>query len=383
MRVLQVTSVYYPELKFGGPPQKIHSLSSGLVERGYEVQVVTLKSGDRRAFYNEPVDHINVQYLPWIGKGSLQLHSGLTRLFRLVKWADLVHCYGIYNMLCPTAAFFARRLGRPYILEPLGMYVPRLRNVRAKELYHKLFTSGMAQGAVAVIAASAPEAKDLSHLVEPERLVLRRNGIDLEPFKHLPERSEFRERFNIDPSEHLIMYIGRISPIKNLEQLVLAYKYAALDNARLALIGPTLEPEYAARLHSLIAEQGLEEKVLMLGPLYDQDKLLALASADLFVLPSISESYGNAAAEAVAAGIPVLVTDGCGIASAIDRRAGLAVEMSVEALAEGLRILTTDDTARVQLTRDRDKVLKELSWDEPLAQTEALYTRVTLNYQTS
>ena len=78
------------------------------------------------------------------------------------------------------------------------------------------------------------------------------------------------------------------------------------------------------------------------------DQKAALALADLLVLPSLNESFGNSAAEAVAAGVPVLLTDTCGIASMIHRRAGLAVPLGVEALAEGLRQIwrfSEDDAA--------------------------------------
>jgi glycosyltransferase involved in cell wall biosynthesis len=132
-------------------------------------------------------------------------------------------------------------------------------------------------------------------------------------------------------------------------------------------------------LVDLIGQLNLDGRVLLTGPLYGEDKLCALAAADLFVLPSLMESYGNAAAEAVAAGVPVLLTEGCGIAPQIAGRAGMVVSASVSALEQGLRSMMEDRTVRGRLTGQMSQVRKELSWDEPLAQTEQLYEAVTGN----
>jgi glycosyltransferase involved in cell wall biosynthesis len=110
--------------------------------------------------------------------------------------------------------------------------------------------------------------------------------------------------------------------------------------------------------------------------LFDEDKLAALAAADLFVLPSVYESYGNAAAEAVAANVPVLLTEGCGIAPQIHKRAGLAVAPEESALAEGMRIFLQDVYRRDSLTANRAAVIEDLSWAQPLQQTEELYRTI-------
>ena len=376
MRILQVTPYYYPELKFGGPPQKIHTLGRGLVTLGNEVSVLTVHSEQPKSSQASVLDGIEVQYLPWVGKGTWQIPLDLGLIREAVRQSDVVHCYGLYNLLAPSTAFMARRLGCPYLLEPLGMYVPRGHNVRLKKIYHQLFTASLIRGAACVIATSDAEMTDLSAVVGDRRLVLRRNGIDLTPFKALPSGAAFRALYNIEAHERIVVYIGRISPIKNLEQLVLAFREAALPHTRLILIGPMLEPRYAKTLRRLIEEVNLTEQVLLVGPLYDEAKLSALAAADLFVLPSLYESFGNAAAEAVAAGLPVLLTEGCGIAPLIHGRAGLAVPTDVTSLAKGLQIMIEDSVQRALLTAQRDKVLEELSWDGPVTHMEALYRSV-------
>ncbi|MCX6896411.1 MAG: glycosyltransferase [Verrucomicrobia bacterium] len=206
--------------------------------------------------------------------------------------------------------------------------------------------------------------------------MVRRNGIELAAFENLPDGGEFRKRQGIPAGERIVLYLGRISPIKNLEQLVAAFAQADLKNVRLVLAGPMLEADYAARLQAQAAALRPADKIIFTGPLFGADKLAALAAADLFVLPSLSESFGNAAAEAVAARVPVLLTDTCGIAAMIHGRAGLAVPLGVGSLAAGLRTMLDCAPEAATLTGRQEEVRRELSWEEPISQTEAMYQEI-------
>jgi glycosyltransferase involved in cell wall biosynthesis len=380
VRVLQIAPAYFPELQFGGPVQAIHALSNGLAKRGHDVRVIAFRSDEPFAHRCVDIEGIPVHYLPWVGYGTWQIPFNLTRLREWTEWADVVHCYGLYNLLCPTAAFFARRSGRPYVLEPLGMYVPRLRHQQRKRLYHRLFSHRMAQGAARVVATSVTEKIELDTLVSPARLTVRANPFDFAGYQKLPDSQALRARFQLTATDTVVVFIGRISPIKNLEKLIQAFAQVDVPNARLLLVGPQLEPDYAARLRHQIAALRLEARVTLTGPLFGEEKLAALAAADLFVLPSVSESFGNAAAEAVAAGLPVLLTDTCGIAPVIHGRAGLAVAPTVDGLATGLRVMLTDEAQRAQMMTQHAAVIAELAGEEPVDQMEQLYQQIMLEH---
>ena len=375
MRILQVAQIYYPELKGGGPPEKIHALSRGLAARGHSVRVVTFHSERPKDGKCVTLDGIPVQYIPWIGRNERQIPVNLRLLTEAMRETDIVHGYGLYNLLCPRAVSVARRARRPFVLEPLGMYTPKGGNRLVKKLYHCLFTKYMFRHAAAVIATSPAEARELSGVLNEKKIVLRRNGIDTTLFQNLLPAKNFRARFKIGDSEKIILFMGRIDPIKNLVELMHAFVEAAVPNCRLALVGPILEPDYAAEVQATIHSTGAGEKVLLTGALYGEEKLEAYSAADSFVLPSLSESFGNAAAEAIAAGLPVLVTEGCGIAPMIRERAGLVVPCTRAGLRDGLRALM-NDSQRAVVTRRRAEVVAELSWEEPLRQTEELYRQI-------
>jgi glycosyltransferase involved in cell wall biosynthesis len=113
--------------------------------------------------------------------------------------------------------------------------------------------------------------------------------------------------------------------------------------------------------------------VLFTGPLYDDAKWTAYRDADLFVLPSQNENFGNTAAEAVACGTPVLLTDRCGVAALVDGRAGLVVPHDRAALTTGLEKLLEDSSLRQRLQDGCGEAARQFGWAEPLDETEALY----------
>jgi glycosyltransferase involved in cell wall biosynthesis len=112
---------------------------------------------------------------------------------------------------------------------------------------------------------------------------------------------------------------------------------------------------------------------LFTGPLYGDAKWAAYRDADLFVLPSQNENFGNTAAEAVACGTPVLVTDRCGIAPIVDRRAGLVVPHDCAALEAGMEQILDDPAMAARLRAGCKEVTRSLGWAEPLAEMESLY----------
>lgn len=374
LRILFTTPFYLPERKFGGPPQKIHALAKGLVACGHSVVVLTFDSCQRFSPARRLLDGVTVQNLRWLGGGLKQLPIDRSVIRGALEAADLVHAFGIYNFISPITARCARQRGVPFVLEPLGMYPPRARNGFAKSVYNRLLTKPMVADAAAVVAASENEASDLSAIVEQGKVFYRRNGVDLDAFQSLSNGGHLRAKWGIASGEKVVLFVGRLSPIKNLEQLVEAFERANVKGAKLVLVGPG-EPAYEARLRALVFERRLQDRIVFAGALYDDDQKAALGLANLFVLPSLNESFGNAAAEAVAAGVPVLLTETCGIAPLIHERAGYAVPLGVESIADGLR-KTLDPEFRDQMTTRCEEVKGELSWDEPIRQTIELYERI-------
>jgi len=394
MRVLKVTQAYFPFLDKGGPTVKVRTIARELARRGHRVTVLTADLGYRdgegrlavpernswgRRAEQDGVEAIYLRGRLWYR--TLTVNPGVIRFCRQQLEAfDLVHIYGLYDLLGPAVAFFCRRRAIPYLVEPMGMFRPIVRNLRLKQLYHQLLGQRMLRGARRLIATAEQERKELAEGGVPNaKVIVRRNGIEVPD--HLPAAGTFRRQWNIPTDAKLVLFLGRLVPKKSADLLVEAFAHWRKDTGRaqaslLVLAGPDEGDGYREKLETLSARLGLSGKVLFTGPLYDDAKWAAYRDADVFVLPSQNENFGNTVAEAVACGTPVIVTDRCGIAPWVDQRAGLVVPCSRNEIQASLARLLQDDSLQQRLRAGCSEVARSLSWDEPLALMEALYGEV-------
>jgi glycosyltransferase involved in cell wall biosynthesis len=391
MRILKTTQTYYPYLRMGGPPLKVRGIANALARSGHEVTVLTaclrhdadvpLNAATRMTQSGAWISQdrgVESIYLP-----TLSSYRATTVNPRVIKFCltrlrefDVVHIYGLYDLIGAPVGWFCRRRHIPYVLEPLGMFGPKIRSHRKKRLYRRLIGKALLRGAAAVVATSETEQRELLEGgIVPEKIILRRNGIDLTEFSNLPARDAFRRKLGVDVNQPLILFLGRLSFIKGLDLLVQAF--AQVDpNALLVLAGPDDDDGCVKKVWALVDELKLHGRVIQSAPLYGDEKLEALVAADVFVLPSRYESFGNAAAEAMACGTPVLVTEECGIAPLVENRAGVVVPCDNQELAAGLRRMLGDRSLLAELRSGCQTVAQNLSWDEPVKTMESLYRRV-------
>jgi glycosyltransferase involved in cell wall biosynthesis len=376
MRILQVTQCYYPYLETGGPAVKVRAIAEHLARRGHSVTVLTAHFGPRQPGAR-PGNRVEVVYLPTLARyHTLTLNPtapGFCR--RRLGEFDLAHIYGLYDLLGPMVGRFSRARGLPYLVEPMGMFRPIVRNIRLKQFYHHWFGQSLLAGAARLVATSPEEALELVEGGIPrERIVVRRNGVEVPP--EPPAPGTFRRHWGIEPATILILFLGRLVPKKSPDLLLRAFASSGDSEARLVLAGPAEEPSYRRQLERLAGELGVRSRVLFPGPLYDEAKWAAYRDADIFVLPSQSENFGNSVAEAILCGTPAIVTDRCGIASWVKRRAALVVPYGLDALRAALIQLLRDDALRARLRTGCASLEKEFSWDEPIAAMERLYQEI-------
>jgi glycosyltransferase involved in cell wall biosynthesis len=391
VRILKVSQTYYPFLSEGGRPAKVSAIARRLTLLGHQVSVLTVDFGVRS--FARDLD--NLKPSPWgwqAAKDGVEIHflPALLR-YRTLTWNpavsrfcadqlpsfDVVHIYGLYDLLGPAVARACLRRGLPYVVEPIGMFQPLVRSLWLKRIYHLWLGSRLLRHARRIIATSEQERDELLRGGLPEsKIVIRRNGID--PPAALPPGGEFRKAHNLSANTKLVLYLGRLVPKKSPDLLIEAFaRWRAGPgrelNAKIVLAGPDEGDGYRQRLENLAARLRLGESVLFPGPLYGQEKWAAYRDADVFVLPSQNENFGNTAAEAVACGTPVIVTDRCGISPWVDGRAGLVVSYQVEAIHGALTRLLGDNALCERLRAGCLGVTQSLSWDEPIALQLAIY----------
>jgi glycosyltransferase involved in cell wall biosynthesis len=392
MRILNVTETYAPFLEFGGPPVKVRALSEGLARRGHQVTVLTADWGlekhlqtqeqkttaERSPFgWRREENGVQAIYVPtWMRYRTVSWNPAVKRYCRArLQNFDVVHIFGLYDLLGPAVGAACRKRNLAYVLEPIGMFVPIVRNLWLKRMYHALWGTRLLQGASAVIATSEQEVEELvAGGLLRTRVVLRRNGVEVPP--SWPERGKFRKSQDISGEEKLVLFLGRLSTKKSPDLLLKAFAELSHRSSgilmRLVFAGPD-EGAVKSELEQMASQLGIRGKVQFAGPVFGEMKWAAYRDADVFVLPSQNENFGNSAAEAVAAGTPVIVTEQCGIAALLANEAGLVVRHNQAELSNALERILIEPGLGSRLAAGCAGVTSRLGWDEPVGNMEALY----------
>lgn len=393
MRILNVTPSYAPFFEFGGPPVKVRALSQELARHGHQVTVLTADWGLEARFrggapsdgitrspfgWRQDENGVHSIYLPtWLRYRALSWNPAVKRFARArLQNFDVVHIFGLYDLLGPAIAAQCRIRNIPYVVEPIGMFLPIVRSFWKKCVYRSLFGKEMLDGARSLIATSEQEAEELAMAGIPRgKIFLRRNGVEIPDV--LPPRGRFRAKHGILAAARVILFLGRLSAKKSPALLLQAFDALGAEllqnaDARLVFAGPDDEG-LKASLSQTATKLGLASRVLFTGGLFDAAKWEAYRDADIFALPSQNENFGNTAAEAVAAGTPVVVTEGCGIAPLLGGDAGIIVGHNADSISQALRSLLTDPELHARLSAGCREVTARLGWAEPAEAMESLY----------
>lgn len=349
--------------EFGGPSDKALRLAQALRNDGDQVAVVGCGSAP------------GAVGLPILARFHA---TPIPRLLRplpaLVRGADVLHVLGYRDPVGTLAQAIAHRQDVPVVFEPVGMVQRGYRSHRLKSGFDAAVGGRLLRSADAVIATSSAEADALrSWGVSSEQIRLRPNGVDVSALEPLPPRGAFRARWQIAEDAPLILALARLHAIKGLQDLVRALP--ACPGAVAVIAGPDEGDGTLGDLRRLQGELGLGSRLRILTDgLWGRDKAEALADADCLVMPSESESFGQAAAEAAVLGIPVVLSDGCGVIEWLD---GATVEVfpvhDVDALADRLRVVLGGRPAREEISADVSRVRSALSWAAIAGQQRDIY----------
>lgn len=337
----------------GGPSRALALMEQNLSVAGVHVTTVTTDDdgpgyrltnaarpaeahGARRVYLRKWIDFYKVApaLLPW-----LQRH---------LREFDVVHIHALFSFSSVVAALMARQKDVPYVIRPLGTltkYGMKRRRPLAKRLSLALFERRILSHAAAVHFTSEIELEEAMALDIPLSGVVIPLGVGpvcAEPFPDL-----FREYPSLE-GRTVLVYLSRLDPKKNVEGLLRAFAALKPTERRLALlIAGSGEPPYIASLKSLARTLNVAGEIIWLGHIEGCVKAAALGTADIFVLPSLSENFGIAAVEAMQAGLPCVLGQGVAIAEkARDAGASLTVDSEPDSIAHALAELLRDKPKR-------------------------------------
>jgi glycosyltransferase involved in cell wall biosynthesis len=297
LRIVMTTARYLPSV--GGTEIHTSNVARRLVERGHEVTVVAA-DGDR-AVTREDLDGVAVLRVPgWPRGRDYHVAPAIRHLIAGGDW-DVVHCQGYHTAVAPLAMRAAESAGLPLVLTFHSGGTSSLIRRAWRPLQHQ-FLRPMVSRADRLVAVSEFEA---AHLAREFRLP-RDRFTTIPSASALPASSAQRTA----PPGTLVCSIGRLERYKGHHRAIAALPYLreSTPDARLLIVGTG---PYEARLRQLARHHAVSDYIEFTSvPAGDRGALSdLLALASLVVLLSEYESQGIAAHEALAVGVPVLVSD--------------------------------------------------------------------------
>jgi glycosyltransferase involved in cell wall biosynthesis len=369
----------------GGPSKACVEMAQATAARGHDVSVHTTTHGlaARPSIDRPPLGtasatiHYHRVHAPRRWLTSLPM---IRPLRAAIRRADVVHLHSLYLFHDWVTGALCRRFGTPYVVRPHGTLDPYLfrRHRRRKRVVEALFQTRVLREAAAIHYASAEEARLAEPLACGTRAIVIPNGVNVEDYASFPAPGTFRSAHPEIGARKIVLFLGRLNFKKGLDVLADAFGRltTARDDLHLVIAGPDDGEERRAR--RWLADARALARTTFTGMLTGETKLAAFHDSDLFVLPSYSENFGFAVVEAMACGLPVVISDQVNIWREIAAAgAGRVTSLDPAQLAPAIAAYVDDSSAARQAGRNGQALVTErFQWTKIAVALEAMYRDV-------
>ncbi len=322
MRVCLVSSSFYPAIFYGGPISSTWDLSKKLGEKNIEVYVSTTNAdGNKRIKDIETKEHIKQAENVFVRYYHEQLinifsFSFLFGVFSDIKKSDVVYIQYLFHYTVLFSLFFSVFSGKKIILCPRGSFSSfTLSNKRnfLKRLWLFLFISPL-KNKIIWQASSYLEKEDILFYFPQVDVKIIPDGIDVDSFSNSNkmDKKELLKKYtnkNFKKVSDVVFSMGRLHKIKRFDILINAFELYLYENKNAKLLIAGADDGVRKALENQIKELKLEDSVFLIGLVNFSQKKELLSNCSFFSLSSDFESFGIVVSEALACGVPVVVSD--------------------------------------------------------------------------
>jgi glycosyltransferase involved in cell wall biosynthesis len=381
MKIIQVTQRFFPAI--GGVETHVYNIAEKLVEKGHEVTVYTsdlLRDNPQIRLRNvkDKVNGIRIRrfkafkLLPKI-EASTVMPSMITALLK--EKADIIHAHGYHYFPAYLTALARHITGIPIVLTTHTG--PESTMLTLSKLYDQTIGKFVLKTTDQIITLTKREAKYLTSVgAKFEKISVIPNGVDTDLFSRRTDGYSFREKYGI--VGNIILFVGRLSKVKGLNYLIDAMPEILKEtpDAILVIVGSDFGVK--TELRRRVKQLYIEKKVLFTGPLFGDELVDSYAASDLFVLPSIVESFGLVLLEAMAMGKPVVATNLGAARNLIQNGVeGLTVKpRRPDQIAKAVISLLKDRNLASKMGDINRKIASRYSWDNITQAISQVYRKL-------
>jgi glycosyltransferase involved in cell wall biosynthesis len=367
MKILHVVASLSP--KWGGPFEIAIGMAQAIAKKGIKVSIYApsekedgvyinnLKMVDVKLFSKSFFSKFWTSYSPSLAK----------TLRREITDFDLIHIQEIWHhplFAAYKAAKFARK---PFVVTIQGTLEPWCLNHKKfkKKIGSILFQRKILKEASGLHAVTEEEVKNIYEFVDNNNIFYIPNGINQEDFENLPFNEEFEYLYPELKGKKVLLFLGRIHPKKGLDMLAKAFGaiLKKRDDIQLVIAGP--DNNYKNQIVEILKVENAIGNTTFTGMLTGNNKLAALSRADIFVLPSYSEGFSISTLEAMACGLPILITKQCNFPEVEEIGAGKIIDADIGQLSKALlELLDNPELCKEMGKRGRSLVVEKYTWDK-------------------
>ncbi len=358
MRILML-NYEYPPLGGGGSNACKYILRE-FAKKNLEIDLVTSspsnifeteKIGDTVSIYKLPVNKKDIHF--WTQREiitySLKAHEFIKNL---MKEKEYDVCHAFFGIPCGAIAYLFR-LEMPYIVSLRGSDVPGFNNrFGFQYIFLKPIIKKVWKKAGAVVALSVG-MKELALKISPDQEIsIIYNGIDISEFKSDLNKAN-------GGNELRIVCVSRLIERKGIKYLIEAIRKLKDKKIKLLLVGEGIQE---GELKKLVEDSGISNMVEFKGYIAHDSINDIYKNSDVFVLPSLNEGMSNALLEAMASGLPVIVTDTGGTAELVDGNGFIIQKASADSIVEALENFIQDRNLMLKMGKKSGEIAQGLSW---------------------
>lgn len=375
MHILHITQSLDPA--WGGIAAVLPVLARKLMDAGQTCRIASLV-GDR---FGTPAEVPGVEVLAFAAKKNSPLGNSADfdrRIGSFIHDADIVHLHGLWAGQNWTAGKLARRQGKPLVITPHShmMSWAWRRSAWKKRPVGWLFEHKNLRTAACLHALAEGEAAHMRKLGFNSNIRIIPNGLDPEKFATLPPAGAIEKRFPELADKRWLLVLGRIAEQKGIFPGMrgMLAAIAGQNEWQIVIAGPDpfgLRPQ----LEAMASEARLADRVTFTDMLHGDSVRACLGRASILVQPSFSEGLSMSILEALAAGLPTLVSEGCNMPEVAEVDAGRIVKSEPASIEKGLReLMALTDLERTDMgERGRDLIRTRFAWDVVIPKYVEMY----------
>jgi len=365
----------------GGPPRVILGSATALADRGHRVTIYSIGKGTRETLRENAA--VKTETFPADRPKFLCRSNAMRkRLTETIDDFDVLHVHGVWEQHAAEAARYFRSAGKPVLVSAHGMldhWSMKSARLKKKASLRLSPTGPMLRKADFILFGSHEEAGEARAIISPEKHAIVPNGINLMQFsERSTDLQELAAQFpQLANWSRTVLYLSRIHPKKGLDLLVDSFLECAenFPDAGLLIVGIAQDEDYQRIIEKRIRGSRFADRIILTTELTGDQARAALWQADLFALPSHQEGFSMAIVEALAAGLPLLISDKCHVPEVQAADAGIIVSDDWRSLEGGLRDMLSATDERLQTMGRNGQRLAAEAYDwKVIARTlETLY----------